>query len=177
LDDLLDLSVLEAGRVTLNEAEVMLAQVLDRAIDAAGAQEAQGTIAIHRDRDAEALTLWTDADRLAQVFINLISNAQKYCRADLPALTIGVHQRQGLIEVEFADNGGGIPARQQGLIFEKFSRLDTAQGAAGAGLGLAISLEIMTRLGGALTYVPGPVGTRFRVCLPAHAVAGSLRVS
>ncbi len=169
LDDLLDLSVLENGRVTLNMGEVALGDVLDRAIHAAGAQ-AGGRIAIRRDPEAEAVTLWTDADRLAQVFINLISNAQKYCDAEAPELRIDVVANGQGVEVEFADNGKGIPARQEALIFEKFARLDTAKGAPGAGLGLAISREVMARLGGGLSYRPSADGTRFRVRLPARAL-------
>jgi len=169
LDDLLDLSVLENGRVTLNEAEALLSDVLDRAIYAAGAQ-ADGRLAIRRDLAGEDVMLWTDPDRLAQVFINLISNAQKYCDADAPELTISVRQVSGRLQVEFADNGTGIPKRQQALIFEKFARADTAKGAPGAGLGLAISREIMVRLGGGLTHVPSDQGTRFRVRLPARAL-------
>ena len=170
LDDLLDLSVLEHGRVTLHEGEVKLSDALDRAIHAAGAQADTVRLTITRDREAEAVTVWTDADRLAQVFINLISNAQKYCDAEAPELTIVVHQRPGRVEVEFADNGSGIPARQRALIFEKFARADTAKGAPGAGLGLAISREIMARLGGGLSYVPSDSGVRFRVRLPARAL-------
>jgi signal transduction histidine kinase len=113
--------------------------------------------------------LWTDPDRLTQVFINLISNAQKYCDADAPELTLSVRQTAGRVYVDFADNGSGIPKRQQALIFEKFARADTARGAPGAGLGLAISREIMARLGGGLSYVPSDQGTRFRVRLPARA--------
>ena len=170
LDDLLDLAVLEHGRVTLHEGEARLCDVLDRAIRSAGAQAGTGRLTIRRDPDAEAVTLWTDADRLAQVFINLISNAQKYCDAETPELTISVQQRPGRVEVEFADNGSGIPARQRALIFEKFARADTARGAPGAGLGLAISREIMARLGGGLSYVPSEGGVRFRVRLPARAL-------
>jgi len=175
LDDLLDLSVLENGRVTLNMAEVTLSDVMDRAISAAGAETQEG-IVIHRDPAAEAVTLWTDADRLAQVFINLISNAQKYCDADKPELTITVFApgkgpgngpgNGPELVVDFADNGSGIPARQETLIFEKFSRLETTHGAPGAGLGLAISLEVMARLGGRLSFLPGPGGARFRVQIP-----------
>ncbi len=170
LDDLLDLAVLEHGRVTLHEGEAMLSDVLDRAIRSAGAQAGTGRLAILRDPSAEAMAIWTDADRLAQVFINLISNAQKYCDAETPELTIAVRQRPGRVEVEFSDNGSGIPARQRALIFEKFARADTAKGAPGAGLGLAISREIMARLGGGLTYVPSDSGVRFRVRLPARAL-------
>jgi signal transduction histidine kinase len=166
LDDLLDLSVLEHGRVTLHEGEAVLCDVLDRALRAAGAQAGDGQLKIIRDRQTEAVTLWTDADRLTQVFINLISNAQKYCDAAQPEMVISVRQLPGRIQVDFIDNGSGIPARQQALIFEKFARADTARGAPGAGLGLAISREIMLRLGGGLSYVAADHGTRFRVRLP-----------
>jgi signal transduction histidine kinase len=166
LDDLLDLSVLESGMVTLNRGEAELGEILDRAIYAVGAMEEGGRIAIRRDREAERVRLVTDPDRLTQVFINLISNAQKYCDAEAPELRIEMRERPGGLEVVFADNGKGIPLRQRSLIFEKFARLETAKGAPGAGLGLAISREIMGRLGGSLTYQPGQGGTRFVVRLP-----------
>ncbi|QXT38087.1 ATP-binding protein [Gymnodinialimonas ceratoperidinii] len=169
LDDLLDLSVLENGRVTLNMDKAVLSDVMDRAISAAVA-ESQSRLIINRDRAAEEITLWTDADRLSQVFINLISNAQKYCDAEAPELTISVERLGQGIAVDFCDNGSGIPSRQEALIFEKFSRLDTARGAPGAGLGLAISLEVMSRLDGRLSFLPGPGGARFRVQLPSAAL-------
>ena len=96
-------------------------------------------------------------------------DAQKYCDAAIPELRIEVHQQGDTLEVAFADNGQGIPDRQRALIFEKFSRLDTARGAPGAGLGLAISREIMGRLGGSLTHEPASPGTRFVVRLPLRA--------
>jgi Na+/proline symporter/nitrogen-specific signal transduction histidine kinase len=169
LDDLLDLSVLENGKVTLNEAEVRLGDVLDRAIYAAGAQEDGGRLRLRRSGLGEDLVLRTDPDRLAQVFINLISNAQKYCDAEAPELEIRIEGTgpRGGSSVLFLDNGGGIPTRQQALLFEKFARADTARGAPGAGLGLAISREIMARLGGQLRHEPGQAGTAFRVILPA----------
>jgi signal transduction histidine kinase len=55
----------------------------------------------------------TDPDRLTQVFINLISNAQKYCDAEAPELRIECGSRPDSLEVVFADNGKGIPLRQQ----------------------------------------------------------------
>lgn len=170
LDDLLDLSVLENGLVTLNTGEANLKDILDRAIYAAGALEEGGRITIRRDPEAEHVTLLTDPDRLTQVFINLISNAQKYCDAEIPELRIEVVQGPTAVEVTFVDNGKGIPDRQRSLIFEKFARLDTAKGAPGAGLGLAISREIMGRLGGSLTHQPDQSGTRFVVRLPKPLV-------
>jgi len=167
LDDLLDLSVLENGHVSLNPSEVHLARVLERAINATAALEESRRLEIIFNGTEEAgFRLNTDADRLAQVFINLISNAQKYCEAEAPRLTITLRETARHLEVEFADNGAGIPERQRSLIFEKFVRLDGTRPAQGAGLGLAISREIMQRLGGGLHYVPSEGGAVFLVRLP-----------
>ncbi|NBX42715.1 MAG: sensor histidine kinase, partial [Rhodobacteraceae bacterium] len=167
LDDLLDLCVLENGHVSLNPSEVHLARVLERALNATAALEESHRLEIIYNGTEEAgLRLNTDADRLAQVFINLISNAQKYCEAEAPSLTITLRERARHLEVEFADNGAGIPERQRSLIFEKFVRLDGTRPAQGAGLGLAISREIMQRLGGGLHYVPSQGGAVFLVRLP-----------
>ncbi len=170
LDDLLDLSVLENGHVTLNPSEVTLPTVLQRALNATSALEESVRLQIDCDLDVAAdWRLYTDADRLSQVFINLISNAQKYCEAETPCLTISLRETAQFWEVEFADNGAGIPERQRGLIFEKFVRLDGTRPAQGAGLGLAISREIMQRLGGALHHVPSKRGAVFLVRLPKRA--------
>ncbi|WP_158965853.1 sensor histidine kinase [Chachezhania sediminis] len=164
LDDLLDLSVLENGRVTLNLRQGRLGDVLDRAVDAALAG-ADRPLTVRRRRVAEAVEVETDLDRLAQVFINLITNAQKYCDAARPELTIEVHSLSSGVAVDFIDNGGGIPAEAQATVFEKFSRVH-AEKAGGAGLGLAICREILLRLGGDISYLQGHRGAAFRVTLP-----------
>ncbi|NDV51097.1 MULTISPECIES: ATP-binding protein [unclassified Salipiger] len=165
LDDLLDLSVLENGQVNLNLREGLLSDVLDRAVAAAAADEAGRRLEIRRDRAAEQIVLHTDLDRLSQVFINLIANARKYCDAPRPRLEISVRAGARLA-LDFTDNGSGVAAEAQDVIFEKFSRVSD-QKAGGAGLGLAICRQIVTRLGGDITYVPGRAGASFRVSLPA----------
>ena len=168
LDDLLDLSVLENGRVQLNVQVANLHDLIDRALQAAAQTRAERRFVIHRDLPTEHMPIFTDTDRLVQVFINLISNARKYCDAARPELTIRVRRRGGQIEVDFLDNGSGIPAGSQSLVFEKFARLTDTTRAGGAGLGLAICREIMANLGGTITYVPGQGGAAFRVALPAR---------
>ncbi len=166
LDDLLDLSVLENGQVTLNIQRGTVRDMLDRAVSAAAAGKA---MTILRKLGDEALVLETDVDRLTQVFINLISNAQKYCDADRPVLRIDLHRASAGWVLDFTDNGSGIPKQSQQVIFEKFSRLTDHRKAGGAGLGLAICREIMVRLGGEISYLPGQGGAAFRVVLPgAH---------
>jgi Na+/proline symporter/signal transduction histidine kinase len=165
LDDLLDLSVLENGQVSMNVARGSLGEVIDHAVAASGA--VQG-LKIRRNREAEAIIIETDLDRLAQVFINLIANAAKYCDAERPELTVKLRRGAAGLTVDFIDNGSGIPRDAQDLIFEKFARVSD-QKAGGAGLGLAICREIMLRLGGTISYLPGQGGAAFRVSLPDRA--------
>ncbi len=169
LDDLLDLSVLENGQVNLNIQQGQLSRVLDHAIASALTGSGQDGLTISRDTGQETITLNTDLDRLSQVFINLISNARKYCDADAPELAIRVSHRDNRIFIDFVDNGSGISKNDQAVIFEKFARVG-AMRAGGAGLGLAICREIMARLGGSVSYLPGQGGAAFRVILPGSCV-------
>ncbi len=166
LDDLLDLSVLENGSVQLNLGLANLGQMIDRAIAAASQTQPGRAFTMIRDHLAEDIFLRTDADRLVQVFINLMSNARKYCDAKQPELRIAVRQKGGRVTVDVIDNGSGIPKQAQGLVFEKFARLDDQTRAGGAGLGLAICREVMANLGGTITYLPGQGGAAFRVTVP-----------
>ena len=164
LDDLLDLSVLANGQVTLQDQNGNLRDLIDRAVDVAGG-DGDG-MRILRDRSGENFVLRTDLDRLGQVFINLITNARKYCDAKSPMLKIKVGLVAGQHVVDFIDNGTGIQVGNQQMIFEKFSRVADQSKAGGAGLGLAICREIMQRLGGQISYLPGQGGAAFRVVLP-----------
>lgn len=120
---------------------------------------------MHRRKSREHVVLTTDLDRLSQVFINLIANARKYCDAETPELTIHVGHEDGALVIDFVDNGSGISKADQAVIFEKFARVGQLK-AGGAGLGLAICREIMARLGGTVSYLPGQGGAAFRVVLP-----------
>ena len=164
LDDLLDLSVLENGQVNLNVENGRLSKVLEKAILTAQAVAIRQLKVTRRHLD-EAITLKTDLDRLNQVFINLITNAQKYCDADEPTLTVEVLLSDEIVSIVFADNGTPIPVSSRAVIFEKFARIEEAE-SGGAGLGLAICKEIMTRLGGDIRYVPNLSGNAFIVDLP-----------
>ncbi len=117
---------------------------------------------IRRQSADEGIALRTDIGRLTQVFINIVSNARKYCDSPVPEVRIGVRRRGGKVTVDFIDNGSGIPKKSQGLIFEKFARLTDTHQAGGAGLGLAICREIMHNLGGDIAYLPGQGGAAFR---------------
>ena len=163
LDDLLDLSVLESGQGSLNAQRISLHTVIEQAVTTAQASSAR-KLEVRRRPVDEAVMLFTDGDRLAQVFINLVTNAIKYCDAEQAVLQIAVRQEGGEVIVHFTDNGSGIPDDAHNLVFEKFARLNSDLGS-GAGLGLAICREIITRLGGEISYVPLKAGARFEVRL------------
>ena len=167
LDDLLDLSVLENGQVTLNISRGDLGDLIERAI--AASNISTDTMRIRHLRSDVPIILETDLDRLSQVFINLIVNAAKYCDATRPELRIVPHQVSGRWVVDFVDNGTGISEENQQVIFEKFSRLADSVTAGGAGLGLAICREVMQRLGGEISYLPGQGGAAFRIVLPVRS--------
>ena len=170
LDDLLDLSVLENGQVSLHLGQEPLHSVLARAVTTV-VSGGDGRLHVHIAPQEEDVVLNTDLDRLVQVFINLISNAQKYCQADAPALTITPQLTPTGLAIDFVDNGKGIAGDEQAVVFEKFYRVGGSQGD-GAGLGLAICQEIMERLGGQVRYLEGSRGGAFRVTLPHAAMAG-----
>ena len=167
LDDLLDLSVLESGKVNLNLGVGQLSEVLDQAVSTALTGTNQ-PIQVRRVSGPKDIEIISDLDRLTQVFINIISNAHKYCDADEPELQIKVTAVGDKVSVDFMDNGSGIPEEARATVFEKFARVSTDK-AGGAGLGLAICREIVQRLGGQISYIDGRQGGAFRVSLPVKA--------
>ncbi|PQO23473.1 sodium:solute symporter [Rhodobacteraceae bacterium WD3A24] len=163
LDDLLDLSVLESGRVQLSLQTERLERLIGRALLASNSIAPERAFIIDRDQSTEQIEVTTDTGRLAQVLINILSNARKYCDAAEPRITIRARRSGRMVEVDVVDNGSGIPEDQQAMIFEKFARLSDQAQAGGAGLGLAICREIMEKLGGSITYLPGQGGAAFRL--------------
>ncbi len=168
LDDLLDLSVLEDGQVQLQLQEGVLSDLIDKALVSSSSIAPHRSFTIDRDHSSENIALHTDTGRLSQVIINVLSNARKYCDAERPRVDIRARRRGDMVELDFIDNGSGIPKASQALIFEKFARLTDQAQAGGAGLGLAICREIMVNLGGSIDYLPGQGGAAFRLTFPAR---------
>ncbi|WP_068296626.1 ATP-binding protein [Pararhodobacter sp. CCB-MM2] len=177
LDDLLDLSVLENGQVNLDIRTARLGDLIERAVMASNSVPPQRPFTIRRQPGGEEIALETDTGRLTQVFINIVTNARKYCDAPEPELRINTRLRAGRVSVDFIDNGSGIPKESQVLIFEKFARLTDTHQAGGAGLGLAICREIMHNLGGDIAYLPGQGGAAFRVSFPARLRKGASKAA
>jgi signal transduction histidine kinase len=170
LDEILDLSFLESGRVTFHIAPVKVSEVIDRALGATEGLLTSQQVPVERGADP-GLVVETDFDRLAQVIINLISNAVKYGRGQEARIRISVGEAGDRVFVDVADNGPGIPEAKREEVFEKFARLGEANLAGSAGLGLPISREIMRNLGGDLKVMPNAPGAVFRILLPRRSEA------
>ncbi|MFQ5622757.1 MAG: ATP-binding protein [Paracoccaceae bacterium] len=166
LDDILDLSFLQSGRVNWKLEPIELRVVIDQALAGTEGLWAGGALTINRDPKEEQITVRAEFDRLAQVFINVFSNAAKYASSEAPEITIRVNGTPRTVEIDVIDNGPGIPPEHRDRVFEKFSRLGESTLAGSAGLGLPISREIMHNLGGELSLVASEQGATFRITLP-----------
>ncbi len=166
LDEILDLSVLENGKVVLDRARGNLGDLVSRAVSATASLNGVRPMTIEVAPEISRIELTTDLDRLSQVFINLVSNARKYCDAAQPVLKIVATREDNEVSIDFIDNGSGIAEKDRAIVFEKFARLSDSSAAGSAGLGLAISREIMRALGGRIEYLPGQRGAAFRVVVP-----------
>ncbi|MEJ6707803.1 MAG: sensor histidine kinase [Amylibacter sp.] len=166
LDDILDLSFMENGRVQLHMETVPLSKIIDHALTTTQAQVNDKGAKILRDADAEKMMLYTDPDRLSQVLINLVSNALKHCGADQPEIAVLSWVYGDRLIIDVADNGSGISKDDIEIIFEKFAKLSSKVTTGSAGLGLPISREIVKNLGGTLSYEGTHKGAIFCVSLP-----------
>jgi signal transduction histidine kinase len=169
LDEILDLSALERGERGWNNVPVDAEAALDRAVEVCSALARQRDMSIVIGNRAGPVTIAGEADRFSQVLINLVSNAIKYNDDPNPVVEVRSSTSGRFYVVEVADNGPGIKKAERKAIFEKFTRGERGEAVAspGAGLGLAISRQIITRMNGKLELLPGGKrGACFRVTLP-----------
>jgi two-component system OmpR family sensor kinase len=167
--DLLDLARMDAGQVEFKRERIDLGRLL-RAVSERLAIRSQGESDVEIEmKSLDLPPIIGDGDRLAQVFTNLLDNAFKHSPAGGKVRVLG-EQAAGWVSIHVDDQGPGIPPDELSRIFERFYQLDKARpGGAerGAGLGLAISREIVSSHGGRLTAQSEPGrGSRFTVKLP-----------
>jgi len=175
LDNTLDLSLLERGERPWVLERVDPEAVLDGSMRACQGLATHAGVRMLQGARANGVWVEANADRLSQVFINLISNAIKYNTSAEPYVRVSSAIDGDTYEVLVEDNGPGIRADERESIFSKFRRgwAHTQTPARGAGLGLAISWQIVQRFGGSLTLMPDTgTGACFRVALIANRAAG-----
>ncbi len=177
LDEILDVSHLDSGQFALRLEDVDGARILEHAVETSRGMAASAGVLIDYGPCVAEAPIRADGDRLAQVFMNVLSNAIKYNTSEHPQVTVSSRIDDGVYFAYVDDNGPGIPAEDRERIFAKFARGRelTLRHRTGAGLGLAISRSIARMLGGDLELLPEPGrsagrgGARFRVRLPLRA--------
>ena len=159
---------LEDGRVDVATAATDLEPLLESVL-ASTRLRAPERIELRFERNGDRAVALADEDKLRQVVVNLLDNAIKYS-PDGGEVTLELAGGAGRVRLTVRDQGLGIPPGEQERIFEKFYRLDPAltRGVGGSGLGLFISRELVSRMGGSLTVRSQPGnGAAFVVDLPA----------
>src|SRR5262249_19997747 len=174
INEILDLSKIEAGKLELNPESVNLPKLIDEVIGTAGqlAEKNQNRLMVEAQENVGALT--TDPMRLKQILLNLLSNACKFTKEGEVALRVRkVADGRDWVELAVADSGIGMTAEQQAKLFQDFTQADslTARRYGGTGLGLAISRKLARMMGGDVTVTSEPgKGSVFTVRLPSSGV-------
>jgi signal transduction histidine kinase len=171
INEVLDLSKIEAGKLELNPEPVNVAQLIDEVIGTAGqlAEKNQNRLIVEAQENLGALN--ADSMRLKQILLNLLSNACKFTKEG--EIVLRVHKAtdgRDWVELAVADTGIGLTAEQQAKLFQEFTQADslTARRYGGTGLGLALSRKLARMMGGDVTVTSEPgKGSVFTVRVPA----------
>ena len=173
INQVLDLSKIEAGKLELNPQTVQLAPLIEEVIGTARqlAEQNKNRLAVDTPADLGALTV--DPMRLRQILLNLLSNACKFTKAgEVKLAARKVSNGSSFVEFAVSDTGIGMTPEQQAKLFEEFTQADatTAERFGGTGLGLAITRKLARMMGGDVTVTSEPgKGSAFTVRLPGGA--------
>jgi signal transduction histidine kinase len=160
----------ERRTLKLQPAPCHPGEVVSRVLEQFGPSLERHGISIERI-DGTDQPLFLDADALAQIVANLVSNVEKYAAEGRYLGLETSHSGQHLV-LRAADRGPGVPPAARSRIFEPFERVTNrvSEGATGTGLGLSIARELATLMGGTLQLVPSEQGAVFELRVPAPAV-------
>ncbi|MDD5300628.1 MAG: PAS domain S-box protein [Gallionella sp.] len=168
VNDILDIEKIEAGKMEFTAKPVKLMPLLHQALDGNRAYAEQYKVGYELEGEPPDVMVNVDANRLMQVFANLLSNAAKFSPAGSRVLVAAEHIDQR-IRVMVKDNGPGIPDEFKGRIFQKFAQADSSdtRKKGGTGLGLSITKAIVEQMGGSIGFESQPnVQTVFYVEFP-----------
>ena len=177
INDILDLSKIEAGHLDLERVEFNLEEIVNQAIELTALKARdKGILLVSRLLPGLGTALIGDPTRLRQVLINLLGNAVKFTESGEIVLSVQNHASGKPGEVEFAvsDTGVGIPPEKLETIFDNFTQADTSitRKYGGTGLGLGISRRIVEAIGGSLTATSAlGKGSTFRFSAQFEAAA------
>jgi signal transduction histidine kinase len=168
INDILDLSKIEAGHMELELSDVSVADVLQSGLTMHGERATRGGITLGLSVTPDEITVQADERKVRQVVFNLLSNAIKFTPPE-GRIDVSAQRSDNLVEVTVADSGPGIRPEDLDLIFEEFRQAPGDAGGEGTGLGLPLSRKFIELHGGRL-WVESVVGagSTFRFTLPVE---------
>ncbi len=168
IDDLFELSRLEAGDIAWSLEQVRLDELVGETVDAMRVQADARHVEVRAELPPGLRPAQGDPEKLQRVLFNLIQNAIRHTPAD-GSVVVRAHGAGDAVEIEVADTGDGIAAADRDRVFEPFFRggAQAARPSNGAGLGLAISRAIVEAHGGRIWLEDAPHGTSVRFSLPS----------
>jgi signal transduction histidine kinase len=173
INQVLDLSKIEAGKLELNPQTIELAPLIDEVIGTARQLAEQSKSRLVAEVQDNLGSLTVDPMRLRQILLNLLSNACKFTKeGEVKLRARRISNGRHWVELSISDTGIGMTPEQQAKLFEEFTQADatTAQRFGGTGLGLAITRKLARMMGGDVTVASEPgKGSVFTVRLPAGA--------
>jgi signal transduction histidine kinase/CheY-like chemotaxis protein len=169
INDILDLSRIEAGQLSVSLEPVSLASSVMQAVDLISPLADKRGVVVKVDDEGDQQFVLADASRLAQVLINLLSNAVKYNRESGRIRIFWESVTGGRIRVHVADTGIGIDPQDQALVFQPFVRVNEGRSSIeGTGIGLSLSKALAQLMDGDLAFTSKPEeGSDFWIELPA----------
>lgn len=156
INDILDLSRLEANRVTLTWEECDVVQLCSQVVASVSFSRQSSDNQFLFSTSFETFRMVTDVQRMQQVIINLLSNADKFTKRGKITLDFSVNEEKQMAIFSVTDTGCGIPKEKQGLVFERFEKLN--EYAQGTGLGLSICKLIVHKWRGSIWIDPDYTG-------------------
>jgi signal transduction histidine kinase len=169
INDILDISRIEAGRMPLRLSEFRLPELVGEVLAEVEPIVAQSSVHIEASVDRRLPPVQSDRQKVKQIILNLLANAVKFTQRGTITLLVRYDPRARELAVAVADTGIGIAPEDQARIFEDFQQADSSltRPHGGAGLGLSICRRLATMLGGEIQMesMPG-VGSTFTLVLP-----------
>ena len=172
INDVLDLSKIEAGRMELHIERTRLAELVEVVVSTVAPLAQKGENQLELSFTATSEYFWCDSTRVRQILFNLLSNACKFTSGGTVRLDVRDHEREGASGIEFvvSDTGDGIPEERISQLFDAFTQVDdsTTRRHGGTGLGLTLTRHFARMMGGVVSVESEVgVGSTFSVWIPS----------
>ncbi|MDO9109905.1 MAG: PAS domain S-box protein [Desulfatirhabdiaceae bacterium] len=172
ITDVIDISKIEAGKITPQAGEFLLADVIDEALDGVRKQVQDQGLALEKQLPEKPVSLYTDRRRLLQCLLNFLSNSVKF--TEKGTIKISASNEHGSVRISVSDAGIGIKPEKMQFLFKSFVRLESHLKTArpGTGLGLYLTKKLATEVLGGDVFAKSieGKGSTFSIVIPANLI-------